>query len=89
MSVKELKKQELEEEVVVNENETKELVVTVEESKKAKMVKAGKKVLKVLGVAAVGVAGFLIGRGTKSNGDVEYYEDSEVVEGEIVDSDEE
>lgn len=89
MSTNDAKKQQLEEEVVVNENEAKELAVTIEESKKTKLAKTGKKVLKVLGVAAVGVAGFLLGRGTKSNGETEYYDNSEVVEAEVIDSDEE
>lgn len=87
MSTKEVKKEQLEEKAVVKEVETKELVPTIEESKKAKIIRVGKKIGKIFGIAAFGGLCFALGKKTKSSSEPEYYEnDSEVVEGEIVDS---
>lgn len=85
MSV-ENKETEIFEEEVVNESETMELVETDKEVKKAEMKTKAKKVLKIAGVAAVGLLGYLLG--TKASSKCECYE-SEVVDVETVDSDEE
>lgn len=87
MSVKDVEKQNLEEEVVANESV--ERVVSIEESKKTKILNAAKKALKVVGVAlAGGLVGYAVG--SKSNKKDECYaypEASNIVETEDVDSD--
>ena len=64
----------LEEEVVVNE--TTEMVVAEENTKKAKVVKVAKTVGKVAAVAGIGILGFILGRKSASGSD---YDDSEEV----------
>jgi hypothetical protein len=78
----------LEEEVVKNEVETTELVVTEKEAKKAKMTATAKKGLKIAGLAAIGIVGFLIGRGSAAKAESN---DSDIIdmEYEVVESDEE
>lgn len=86
MSVKEESKK-LNEEVVVDENKTTEteMVVKEEETKKSKVKAIGKTVLKVAGVAGVGFLGFLLGTKCGSKKDEDNYDDSEVIEAEIID----
>ncbi len=83
MSVKDEQTKNLEEMVVVNQNEATEMVDD-KEAKKAKLKNTGKKVLKVAGVAAVGVIGYLLGSKASKKCD---YDDSEYVD--VIDSDEE
>ena len=84
MSAKTEQKQELlEQEVVVNQ--TTELVEVKEETKKFKLSDKAKKGLKVAGVLGVGFLGYLIGAKTSKNYD--YYDDSNILEGEVIDSD--
>lgn len=71
----------LEEEVVVNEVEAKELVEE-KEAKKAKMMNIGKKALKVAGVAAVGFLGYFLGTKASKNSEYDYSEIPEEVETE-------
>lgn len=86
MSAKNEKNQEmLEEKVVVKENQTTDLVEVNEEPKKFKLSNKAKKGLKVAGVLGVGFLGYLLG--TKVGKKNDYYYDSDVIEGEIVDSD--
>ena len=61
MSVKDVQAKKLEEEVVVNECETTELVEVNKEAKKAKAVKVAKKVGKIAAIAGVGFLGYLLG----------------------------
>ncbi len=75
MSVREDEQNEiLEEEVVVEENETTELVEMEKEAKKAKAKKVAKKVGKVAAVVGVGILGYILG--TKSG--KKSYDDSEI-----------
>lgn len=75
MSVREDEQTEiLEEEVVVNENETTELVEMEKEAKKAKAIKVAKKAGKVAAIVGVGVLGYILG--TKSS--KKSYDDSEI-----------
>ena len=84
MSVNEEKTTINEEEVV--QNETKELVETNKEDKKAEVKAKAKKVLKIAGVAAIGVLGFLLG--TKATEKSEYNNSEPIeVEYETEDSD--
>ena len=88
MSVKNEKNQQLlENEVVVNENETT-AIVEVEKNKKFKVPGKAKKALKVAGIAvAGGFLGYLLGaKASKKN---EYYDDSNVIDAEIIIPDEE
>lgn len=73
MSMNNEQKQKLEEKVVVNEQAT-ELVEIDNEAKKAKAINTGKKVLKGLGIAALGLLCFGVGKacGSRENN----YEDS-------------
>lgn len=72
----------LEEEVVVNEMETTELVELDKEAKKAEMVRIAKKVLKIAGIATIGIVGFYLG--TKASGTSDY-DASEMIEDVIKD----
>lgn len=86
MSVKQ-ENENLEKKVVVNENEeveTTELVETEVETKGSKLKKVGKTMLKVAGVAGVGLLGFILGAKCSKKSDEEDYE-AEVVEAEIID----
>ena len=65
------------EEVEVNVDETTEMVELEKEAKKAKIVATAKKGLKIAGVAAIGVVGFLLGKSTSSKND---YNDSDVID---------
>lgn len=87
MSVKDEQTTNLQEENVVNEVETTELVQVDKEARKAKVVSIAKKVGKVAGVAAIGIVGFLLGRGSAGKSE---YDDSNVidVDCEVIDSDE-
>lgn len=80
MSGKNEKTETLEKKIVVNEVETTEMVNVEKEAKKPILSAKVKKVLKIAGVAAVGVAGFFLG--TKVNGDYE------TVDYEVINSDE-
>lgn len=64
-------------EVVVNEVETTELVEVNKEAKKAKVKKVAKKVGKIAAVAGVGLLGFLLGRGS---GKRSAYNESEAID---------
>lgn len=86
MSTKEVKKEQLEEKAVVKEVETKEIVPTIEESNKAKWLRRGKTAGKVLLGGLFGAVCFAAGRASKKSEPECYEENSEVVEGEIVDS---
>lgn len=84
MSVNNVETEVLENEVVVNEVETTELVD--KEAKKAKLLNVGKKVLKVAGVLTVGAIGYFLG--TKASNTTECYEEvEEIADVEAVDSD--
>lgn len=86
MSVKEESKK-LNEEVVVDENKTTEteMVVKEEEVKKSKVKTVAKTALKIAGVGAVGFLGFLLGSKCGSKKNEDNYDDSEVIEAEIID----
>ncbi len=86
MSVKEESKK-LNEEVVVDENKTTEteMVVKEEEVKTSKVKTIVKTGLKIAGVGAVGFLGFLLGARCGSKKNQDNYDDSEVVEAEIID----
>lgn len=86
MSVNNEKKQEmLENEVVVNENESTALV-EVTEPKKKKIPEKVKTGLKVAALTGLGVLlGYGLGKRAGKNDD-DYYYDSDVIEGEVVDS---
>lgn len=86
MSVKEESKK-LNEEVVVDENKTTEteMVVKEEEVKTSKAKTIVKTGLKIAGVGAVGFLGFLLGTKCGSKKNENNYDDSEVVEAEIID----
>lgn len=83
MSVNE-EKANLEKKVVVNENEveTTEIVVKEEESKTVKAKKIGKAMLKVAGIAGVGLLGYILGTKCSKNSEDDY--ETEVIEAEIV-----
>lgn len=83
MSVNE-EKANLEKKVVVNENEveTTEIVVKEEESKTVKAKKIGKTMLKVAGIAGVGLLGYILGTKCSKGSEDDY--DTEVIEAEIV-----
>ena len=85
MSVNDEKIKNLEEEVVVNESNSTDLVELDKEERKAKLMTKGKKALKVAGVIGVGFIGYLIGTkvGKKSQ-----YDDSEIIDAEFVEVDE-
>lgn len=85
MSEKKEEIKKLEEEVVMDENNTTELVSVEGESKTSKVKKIVKTGLKVAGIGAIGIVGYLIGYrlGSKSP-----EEESEVIEAEIVDDEE-
>lgn len=87
MSVKDVQTKNLEEEVVVNEGETTELVEVKEETKKAKVVKVAKKVGKIAAIAGVGLLGFFLGTKAGSKSEYEYEDNSEIIEAEVIDSD--
>lgn len=86
MSVKEESKK-LNEEVVVDENKTTEteMVVKEEEVKTSKAKTIVKTGLKIAGVGAIGVLGFLLGAKCGRKKDEDNYDDSEVIEAEIID----
>ena len=69
MSVKDEQTKNLEEEVVVEVNEATEVEVLDKEAKKAEIIALAKKVLKVAGVVAVGVVGFVLGSKSGNNSD--------------------
>ena len=77
------------EEVVAKEVETKELVEVSEDEKAAKKAKIKGGVIKGLKIAGIALGGAVLGFicGRKSSGNNEYYDESDIVEGEIVDSD--
>lgn len=74
MSVRDEQTEILEEEVVVEEKETTDLVELEREAKKAKTVKIAKKVGKIAAVAGVGILGFILG----SKSSKKSYDNSEV-----------
>lgn len=84
MTVNEAQTEKLEKEVVVNESETTEMVEVVKEDKKAKAKKVGKTALKVAGVTALGVICYALGikKGRKTQ-----YDEVEIIDAEIIDSD--
>lgn len=83
MSVNDEQTKNLEEEVVVNEITT--VVEDPEmEAKKAKAIGVAKKVGKVAAVIGVGALGFFLGSKASRKSE---YNDSDIIEGEIIDSD--
>lgn len=82
MSTKKESTEQLEKKVVVNEVEATDLVQVEENVKTAKLKQTGIKVLKIAGVATVGVIGFLLGTkaGKNSVEDDQYEVEYEVVE---------
>ena len=87
MSVKDVQAKKLEEEVVVNECETTELVEVNKEAKKAKAVKVAKKVGKIAAIAGVGFLGYLLGTKAGSKTEYEYDDNSEIIDVEVIESD--
>ena len=84
MSVKDKQTNDLEKGIVVREATTVQ-EDPEKEAKKAKAVGIAKKALTVAGVAAVGVLGYLLG--SNKNKKSYDYDDSDIIEGEIIDSD--
>jgi hypothetical protein len=84
MSVKNEKTQEmLENEVLVNEGCSTELGTVTIEPKKSKIPAKAKKVLKVAAVAGLGtIVGYLLG--SKSSRKNDYYDDSNVIDAELI-----
>lgn len=86
MSKNEEQKLKLEEEVVVNENQTTALVEVTKDDKKAKMVGTAKKVGKFVGIALLGgVVGYLCGVNKANKYDEDDYDETEI--SEVADSD--
>lgn len=88
MSVKK-ENENLEKKVVVKEEEqaeSTEMVVAEEkESNKTKAKKIGKTILKVAGVGAVGIVGYLLGAKMSRKSEESCNNDGEVLEAEIID----
>lgn len=78
-------KENLEEKVLINENEeSTEIVVKETEPKAVKAKKIGKTILKVAGVAGVGVLGYILGAKLSKNSS-NNEEEPEIIEAEVID----